>query len=850
MAARPDPTSSKPPLVGFEADMNKIMNAMLDTSVQRLFVIAIVGPRHVGKTYLAKEIYTSAEVQRHFDVHVWLCVTYYSSANLAIKYVRGQLSIKGKAVISNFLRGKKYCVVIDDLNGDDTTQRKIWSAILRELPDDDNGSIVLVTRRPEYRECSDPIPISKLQHQVGPRSNEESLKMLLQAACPKEPWDGCRAGKVDDLAMKFVRKCEGLPWPLRFLGALLSELPWKEVLGRIEAIEAAGKSFVEFAMSYRDLYFQTDREVFLYFLIFPEDAEIHAKSLVRMLEAQGVDLSYWSRIYLEYLAARSIFEVTKRYSDSSIKCCRLHDPLFRLLAIHEAKEKRFVRADNSFIVDLFDTRIKFSSDLVKKNYKFGDKFMDVAHLADASCIFSFGENLPLETVLMSDRVLEIDDSKVKVDVSREVKKRGELKYLSLNNSSLLPEIIENGLLKMRSLRYLSLRNTKVCEIPKLPASLKTLEVRGTPIETLPEWIASSELESLLLRNTRVSEIPKLPESLKTLDVGGTPIEALPGASFCPNLTTIVLKNTKVREIPEYFTELKYLDVRNTFVRSLPVSLWRKLTSVLATDTFQRLDGPPTSPKENNVIINLVGRPRNYDQLETLDTVHVTKDWAKSTPKFDSRAMKKLGLSYFQNDFTADSALDWNIITRILGGLGNLFSLKIQGSNVPAEIINEQTCPSYKKNLKSLSVGGSYSLFSLRGIKLPPHLITLRLDNLEFDEDPMSILGELETLESLQLRWLRYNVQGKRMICSNGKFRELKRLHFSDISGLEELSVQEGALPRITNVVIESCRDLKNLSDSLVHRKKPPQELHLKVMPTGFTNLFSGLPFVKITKNQV
>ncbi|KAJ4745429.1 Disease resistance protein [Rhynchospora pubera] len=307
MAARPDPTSSKPPLVGFEADMNIIMNAMLDPSVQELTVVDIVGSRGVGKTYLAKEVYTSPEVQRHFDVHVWFPAAHYHSTTYwAIQDMMKQLSIKDKANISNFLRDKRYCVVFDDLNGE-----WIWSDILRRLPDNNNGSRILVTRRPEYRECSYPIPTSKLQCELGPRSNKQSLEMLLQAAFPKDPWDGCPAGKVDDLARQFVRKCGGLPWPLRFLGGLLTELPWNEVLGRIQAIEAAGMSFVQFAMSYRDLPSHNERVAFLYFLNFPEGTEIRAKSLVRMFEIEDINFSYnfrWrlsAKKILEDLAERS-----------------------------------------------------------------------------------------------------------------------------------------------------------------------------------------------------------------------------------------------------------------------------------------------------------------------------------------------------------------------------------------------------------------------------------------------------------------------------------------------------------------------------------------------------------------
>ncbi|KAJ1700502.1 hypothetical protein LUZ63_000281 [Rhynchospora breviuscula] len=923
MAEPPDPTSSEPHLVGFKDTKSKIMNALLHPREQRRSVVAIVGPRGVGKTYLAKEIYTSAEVQKHFDVHIWVSAGYNSQKNSVLVQTREQISIMDVASISNFLIGERYCVVIDGFRTSTELQRMesdifemmlnaltnavpkaIWAVALEEFPDNNNGSVVIITSRPESDFWRDD---SVMQYEVGPRSDVESREMLLNVA-------GDQAGEGDDLVMEFVAKCGGLPWPLRFLRGLLSERPWNEVLNKIMDKEAAGMSFVDFAMRYRDLPHGRIRVAFLYFLTFPDDAEIRAKHFIHLLEIEGTSTrnnkdeeaeterydergisrnhqgsdpehsrfrpkSFTPRGILEELAERSMIEVTKWYSDGSVKCCRL-DPFFRCLAIHEAKERRFVWADDSCIVDLFDPSINFSFNIVKENHKFDRKLMDVAQLADASCIFNFGEKFFLETTLLSDRVLEIDDTINKADLARKIKKRGQLKYLGLNNLRLLLEIIEiKGwdkdlttlvvrdttietlppfeLLKMRLLEHLSLKNTKVRVIPRITESLKTLDVRGTPIETLPEWIGSCKLICLILRNTKVSQIPKLSEFLRTLDIGGTPIETLPDASFFPNLITLVLKNTKVCEIPESFTKLAYLedlDVRNTFVRSLPDLLWSKLRSVLASDTLQHLDGPPTLLKEKNK--KFLGRgPRNeftpkYDRLETLETVHVTRDWAESIPMFNWHLMRKLGLSYFQNDFTPNSALDWNIITRILKRADNLSSLKIQGSNIPTEIIQVETCPSYKKTLKNLSVGGSYSLFSLRGFKLPPFLITLRLDNLEFDQDPMPILEELNQLESLQLRWWLCTAQAKKMICTNRKFSKLKRLQLSHISGLEELSLQKEALPRITHVVIESCRDLKNLSDSLVQRKNPQQELHLNAMPTGFTSLFSGLPFVKITKNQI
>ncbi|KAJ3705301.1 hypothetical protein LUZ61_009006 [Rhynchospora tenuis] len=340
MEVRSDPACSKPPIVvGFEARKKEIIDALLDPSNLKLSIVHIVGPPDVGKTYLAKEIYTS--VQNHFDVLQWL--GFY-------------------------------------------------------------GYRIVVTSRQENVNWRSPI---FRQYEVGPRSDEESLEILRQTTFPilKDHSEGC--AQLFALAKQLVAKCEGLPWPLLFLGGLLSEQPppyttsWNEVLHRIEADEAGGMGFVELAMRYRNLPNHEIRAAFLYFLTFPEDAEIQAKSLVDLLKVEGFASKRKDGMaILKYLAERSMIEVTKLCFDGSIKCCRLHDPLLRWLAIHEAKEKRFVSVcavslysdDPSYpiIRDLYNAKIGILPDQVKSDYSLRAKKIDVAKPADASCIFNFG----------------------------------------------------------------------------------------------------------------------------------------------------------------------------------------------------------------------------------------------------------------------------------------------------------------------------------------------------------------------------------------------------------------------------------------------------------------------------
>ncbi|KAJ1700921.1 hypothetical protein LUZ63_000700 [Rhynchospora breviuscula] len=789
-------TCSKSPHVGFEARKNEIIDALLDTSNLKLSIIHIVGPPDVGKTYLAKEIYTSADVQDGFNMHHWLGFHDYGFVSTINDYP------PDRCYISRFLYARRYIIVYDNYNNNYSNPS------IHDLHDDNNGSRIVITSRRKNVDYGRHV---FRQYEVGPRSDEESLEILRQITFPilKDLREG--RSELFVLAKQLMAKCWGLPWPLRFLGGVLSEQPppyttsWKEVLHRIEANEAGGMIFVKFAMRYRDLPYHNIRAAFLYFLTFPEDAEIQAKSLVDLLKVEGFasDRNEGMAI-IRVLAERSMIDVTKWCFDGSIKCCRLHDPLLRWLAIHETKEKRFFsvccpglyKEDpvGPDIRDLHNPKIGIEPHQVKSDNRRRVKKIDIAQLADASCIFDFGKNFPLNTGLVSTRVLEIDNaSRNEEEVERLKNNMANIRYIGMRNSGFSPEKLDRLLtVKTWRIRHLSLRNTKVREIAKLPEHLETLDVGGTLIETLPE------------------------ETHR-------------------NIRTLLLKGTKIREIPRSFPNLEYLDVRDTFVQCLPNSLWWSLKSVRASDTFEHLVGPPAG--------------KNCRNIDTLKTVHVPKTWEYKLPKL-RHDLKKLGLSNFNNATNSHRELNWDVIITLLITLKQLRSLKIQGSNIPARIIDATTYSHGMSLLKDLWVGGLHSRFILNGIKLPSSLITITLENLEFNKDPMILLEKLQHLKNLRLRWLWYTAQTKKMTCSTSMFPQLEMLQLYHISGLEEWSVQRRALPKITHVVIQSCKALKDLPDSLVHRMNPLNELHLISMPPRFTSRFSELPFVKISENQI
>ncbi|XVF78612.1 hypothetical protein PTKIN_Ptkin14bG0148700 [Pterospermum kingtungense] len=71
-----------------------------------------------------------------------------------------------------------------------------------------------------------------------------------------------------------------------------------------------------------------------------------------------------------------------------------------------------------------------------------------------------------------------------------------------------------------------------------------------------------------------------------------------------------------------------------------------------------------------------------------------------------------------------------------------------------------------------------------------------------------------------------------MICSAGGFLKLDSLSLESLSNLEELQVDDGAMPVLRRLEIVNCRKMKMVPDGLIFITTL-QELEIKRMPKAF-----------------
>ncbi|KAM0858628.1 hypothetical protein ACQ4PT_047714 [Festuca glaucescens] len=147
--------SIEPKLYGRDDIMNSFIHDMTKGKYHNkdLNVFPIVGPGGIGKTTMIQHIYHNEEVQKHFHVVIWVCVSLKFNLNKLlgdikkdIPEVEGEKGYRPEDLIEQRLKSKRFLLVLDDIwecsNEDD------WERLLLPLKkSQEKGSMVLVTTR-------------------------------------------------------------------------------------------------------------------------------------------------------------------------------------------------------------------------------------------------------------------------------------------------------------------------------------------------------------------------------------------------------------------------------------------------------------------------------------------------------------------------------------------------------------------------------------------------------------------------------------------------------------------------------------------------------------------------------
>ncbi|XP_078165193.1 disease resistance protein RGA2-like [Carex rostrata] len=277
---------------------------------RKLAVIPIVGLGGVGKTTLAKIIYSHERVKEHFGLKAWVYVSKIHDAKkimqdmlcsfkeCGIEHESTTICSQNLNIVENRLiktiRNQRLLLILDDLTDAERTKH-IWSDLRSVLYYGEVGSVVVVTTQsPSIVNLVGTLPEVKLDV----LKEDLFLKLFQYYAFDgfkfgnKPPLSPSAQQELQKIGKQIAEKLHGLPLAGKVIGTLLSSRLekefWEDICGsdwwniegaREQILPSIGVGFN---------YLKSElKQCFVFCSIFPKQYEFERERLVQMWIAQG-----------------------------------------------------------------------------------------------------------------------------------------------------------------------------------------------------------------------------------------------------------------------------------------------------------------------------------------------------------------------------------------------------------------------------------------------------------------------------------------------------------------------------------------------------------------------------------
>ncbi|XP_039137584.1 putative disease resistance protein RGA3 [Dioscorea cayenensis subsp. rotundata] len=479
-------------VIGRDEDKKKLVQMLIsDCFEEKIAVVSIVGMGGLGKTTLAQLVYRDEEVQKHFELHIWVCVSDdFDLPKLAAKIIHTAseeiCDHTNMEVLQQHLRKvleqKKYLLVLDDVWNEDFQK---WDALRNMLLDGGEGSRILVTTRNE--KCSRVMGAQK-HHILRGLSEKSSWALFEKKAfaigAPKQP-------KLVEIGEKIVKKCQGLPLAVEVLGCIMSckseESEWQAVLEnetwKLQHTE--NKIIPELWLSYVDLPTHL-KKCFAFCAILPKDDDIVEGRLIQFWMAQGFipsqngkgnDMNVEGRDVFTELIRRSLLQNDYSLDASKYgRVCKMHH-LIHDLALFVMENECFPLLKSSPTTKI-PRRPRHLNLQFDENYNQGD--CSIIHT-----VLYCQRDYRLLSKLKLVRVLDLSEADIE-ELPASIEHLHHLRYLDISFTGIrkLPESI----CMLVNLQTLNLYGCY--ELSKLPKSITYMDsLRHLLIDYWPEFEA-------------------------------------------------------------------------------------------------------------------------------------------------------------------------------------------------------------------------------------------------------------------------------------------------------------------------------------------------------------------------
>ncbi|CAN7045851.1 unnamed protein product, partial [Brassica rapa subsp. trilocularis] len=834
------PTSDEDHLVGLERSVERLVGYLVEEDSSQ--VVSITGMGGLGKTTLARQVYNHETIKNHFLRRLaWVCVSQQFERKCVwqtilrqlwpecdvSKMMEGELQEK----IARVLETQKALIVIDDIwrEGD-------WDLIKDVFLPRKGWKVLLTSRNEEVglhadRQC--------VTFKPECLTFEESWDLFQRIAFPiKDTAEFKIEEDMKQIGMEMIRHCGGLPLAIKVLGALLGNKytlhEWKRIRENIKAptVRASGSDDRNFNLKvYGVLYLSFEelpaylKQCFLYLASFPEDYEIDveklsyywaAEGILMPMDFDGASIREVADGYIEELVKRNMV-ISKRDIDTSrFETLQLHD-MMREVCLRKAAEENFIQTiDTSMANSKSPCKSRRLAIIVRWPGETFSVDKEVKNPSLRTLLFIGYKRWKATSLLFTSHKL--------------------MRVLDLSLVEFEGGKVPSSIGKLIHLRYLNFEWSNATQLPSSMRNLKKLLYLNLNIYLFRVYMPN------ILNEMRELTFLCLPERLH----GKTNLEL---GNLVKLETKYILKNcfsTKHGRLTDLkgMTRLRSLSIFITYERYTMETLSSSLNKLSHLESLTIYNDnkfyTPTNDDEEGFVWNFVHlkqlkleiyMPRLPDAQRFpshLTTIHLENCCLKEDPMLILEKLLHLKKIRLWSKSFCGRRMDCSRY-----GFPQLHKLEFRGLEEWEEWIVEEgsmpllhtlrinDCRKLKEipdglrfitNLEDLSVEYMGDEFNLR-LSEGSHLTTICLHECHLKEDPMPILEKLLHLKEISL-WSK-SFCGRRMVCSRGGFPQLQKLEFRGLEEWEEWIIEEeGSMPLLHTLEIESCPKLKELPDGL------------------------------------